>query len=67
MSLMEEAPVSVATGSMDLDTHFWQPLEIWHGFIDREHEQAVVAFHEDIDPLGAKNSGSGCLRTGMCT
>lgn len=58
MSLMEEAPVSVATGSMDLDTHFWQPLEMWRGFIDREHAQAVVAFHEDIDPLGAKNSAS---------
>src|SRR5690349_18561804 len=42
---------------MDLDTHFWQPLERWRSFIDAEHESAVVAFHEEIDPLGAKNAG----------
>ena len=48
--------VSVTTGTMDLDTHFWQPLEMWRPFIAPEHESAVVAFHEATDPLSKANS-----------
>lgn len=55
MSLVETRPVSVETGAMDLDTHFWQPLELWRPFIDAEHERAVVDYHEATDPLGARN------------
>lgn len=50
--------VSVATGTMDLDTHFWQPLEMWRPFIAPEHESAVVAFHEATDPLSKANSAN---------
>ena len=49
--------VSVETGAMDLDTHFWQPLEMWRPFIDAEYESAVVSFHDEADPLGATNAG----------
>ncbi|HEY2303868.1 MAG TPA: hypothetical protein VGH66_18345, partial [Acidimicrobiales bacterium] len=48
--------VSVATGTMDLDTHFWQPLDLWRSFIAPEHETAVVAFHEATDPLSPANA-----------
>jgi predicted TIM-barrel fold metal-dependent hydrolase len=43
---------SVLTGAMDLDTHFWQPLEMWQSCIDAEHERAVVEYHLATDPLG---------------
>jgi predicted TIM-barrel fold metal-dependent hydrolase len=53
--------VSVKTGAMDLDTHFWQPLALWRPFIDPEHEAAVVAFHEATDPLSERNRGASNL------
>jgi predicted TIM-barrel fold metal-dependent hydrolase len=52
MSAVTIPEVAVQTGAMDLDTHFWQPLELWRPFIDPEHERAVVEFHLDADPLG---------------
>jgi predicted TIM-barrel fold metal-dependent hydrolase len=55
------AAVSVETGAMDLDTHFWQPLELWRPWIDPAHESAVVAFHEATDPLSARNVESSRL------
>jgi uncharacterized protein len=55
MTLMEARSVSVETGAMDLDTHFWQPLDVWRSFIDPAHARAVVEFHEATDPLGAGN------------
>jgi predicted TIM-barrel fold metal-dependent hydrolase len=44
--------VSVSTGAMDCDTHFWQPLDLWRPHIDREFEPAVVDYHRASDPLG---------------
>jgi predicted TIM-barrel fold metal-dependent hydrolase len=57
MSLSTASPVSVDTGAMDLDTHFWQPVEMWRGSIDHEHASAVLAFHEATDPLSETNAG----------
>lgn len=55
MQVTVEQRVSVETGAMDLDTHFWQPLELWRGDIDPAHERVVVEYHERTDPLGAAN------------
>ena len=38
--------VSVATGTMDLDTHFWQPLELWRPFIEDRAGRALA----ELDP-----------------
>jgi predicted TIM-barrel fold metal-dependent hydrolase len=57
MSLSTASPVSVDTGAMDLDTHFWQPVELWRDAIDKEHAAAVLAFHEATDPLSETNAG----------
>lgn len=61
MAVTERTSASVETGAMDLDTHFWQPLELWRPWIEPAHERAVVEFHERTDPLSEKNVAASGL------
>ena len=61
MTMVAPAGVSVDTGAMDLDTHFWQPLHMWESYIDPAHRSTVVNYHESIDPLGERNAADSKL------
>jgi predicted TIM-barrel fold metal-dependent hydrolase len=37
--------------SVDFDTHFWQPIELWQPLIDKEHSTAVVDFFDATSPM----------------
>ena len=36
---------------VDCDTHFWQPLELWEGYLEPAHKDAVVAFFRENDGM----------------
>ncbi|NRA07675.1 MAG: amidohydrolase family protein [Myxococcales bacterium] len=36
---------------VDCDTHFWQPLERWEGYLEPAHKDAVVAFFRENDGM----------------
>ena len=47
--------ITVESGAMDLDTHFWQPLPMWEPYIEPSARSAVVEYHLAKDPLAAQD------------
>jgi predicted TIM-barrel fold metal-dependent hydrolase len=43
--------MSVSRQSVDFDTHFWQPVELWQDCIAAEHASAVLDYFDKTSPL----------------